>query len=78
MSVMSVEGSSDCRQRFAATRRRHYSRLAEIKQACLCARLLVMFSDCRQTVLRVFKIEGRCKKEHPPELNAEWSLFRLC
>ena len=57
MSVMAVEGFSDCPQRFAATRRRHYSRSAEIKQACLCARLLVMFSDCSQTVPKGFKIE---------------------
>ena len=40
--------SSDC----SRTSRRHYSRSAEIKPVCLCARLLVMFSDCSRTSCR--------------------------
>jgi hypothetical protein len=53
---MSVEASQTVVRLFAATRRRHYSRSAEIKQACLCTRLLVMFPDCSQTVPKGFKI----------------------
>ena len=43
MSVMAVEGPQTVVRGFAAVRRRHYSRSAEINHACLCARLLVMF-----------------------------------